>query len=609
MMDVRQIYDLYLERKKRLSPTHQAALTVKAAYYGDIVLPVPELDRADKPLVANLLYQGGEQRAMRVASTMPDVQYPSLNPGKSTYDRDARRRRLVNLAWWDDTQMRIKLRKRARHMVFYASTPVVVRPNFMEGRPDWAVRNPMTTFAPEMDIGEMCPPDVIFTYTKSMPWLIKTYPDQSKRVNQHPDPAMSYIILDFMDENEYVTAVIGAKYEPSSNNQYDIQNQPGSPDGEIVELDRVKNRLGKCPAVIAGRIGLEHPRGEFDGVVGLYQAQARMMALMSIGMQRAVWPEEWLVDNPNSPDGAQIVTHADPLHGITGRITGGDLKLVHPLPEAFGSNLVDQLERAFRIEAGVPAELGGESTSNVRTGKRGDSILSAVLDFPIQEEQELLEVALREECKLAIEIDKAYFPTKKSIYLSGSAGMIDYEAAQFWAGVQNLWVKYSHAGVDAQGLPVEMGQRIGMGTLSKRSAMEIDPLIEDPQAEFDRMNQETMRQGLMQSLMAMAQDPSSAPMIAQIMLSARESETEIEDAVIAIHAKMQAEQAQQAQEQQQQQGAPGAEAQPGMAAPGAAIQAPPVSSQNLTALLSGLHRQSTAGQVAPGGATPVGAPA
>lgn len=605
MMDRRQIYDLYLERRKRLEPTHQAALTVKAAYYGDIVLPVPELDRADKPLVANLLYQGGEQRAMRVASTTPDIAYPSLSPGVALRDKEARQRRLVNLAWWDDDQMRIKLRKRARHMVFYASTPVMLSPNFADGRPSWKIMNPLTTFAPEMDIGESCPPDCIFTYTKSIQWLTKMYPNAVQRVNRHPDPATSYIVLSYVDDAEYVTCVIGEKYTPTtSSNRYDIQNQPGTPDGEIVELDRVPNRIGRSPVVIAGRIGLDQARGEFDGVVGLYQAQARMMALMALGMQRAVWPEEWLIDAPNG-EGAQIVQHADPLHGITGHITGGDLKLVHPLPEAFGSNLVDQLERAFRIEAGVPAELGGESTSNVRTGKRGDAILSAVLDFPIQEEQELLEVSLREECKIAIDIDKAYFPTRKSVYLTGTNGLLTYEAADFWAGVQNMWVKYSHAGVDAQGLPVEIGQRVGMGTMSKRTAMDVDPLIEDPQLEFDRMYTEQMRAGLAASIVALAQDPANAVKVARIIQKAKASETEVEDAVVQIDRIMQQEQAAQAQAQMAG-GAPTPGGQPGLA--GQAIQPPPPSAQALTALLSGLHRQNVAGNATPtGGASLVGA--
>ncbi len=606
MMDIRDIYDLYDQRKKRLSTSHQAALRVQQAYYGEIVLPLPEIDRAERPLVANLILSGGEQRAMRVASTMPDVQYPSATPGQALADKKARQRRLVNLSWWDDDLMAVKLRKRARYMVFYASTPVVLRPNFKELRPTWSVRNPLSTFAPEMDVGELTPPDVIFTYMKSYAWLCQQYPEKVKKLNRHPDNAYSYVCLEYIDEHEYVTAVIGEKYQPTTTAYGQEQNAPTSPDGEIVELERVPNRLGRTPCAVAGRIGLEHARGEFDGVVGLYQAQAKLMALMVHGVQRSIYPEEWLVDNPNDPEGARIVTHADPMHGITGRITGGDLKIVHPLPEVLASNIGNQLERAQRIESGTPAELGGESTSNVRTGKRGDAILSAVLDFPIQEEQQLLEVSLREECRIAIEIDKAYFPQSKSVFFSASAGMIDYQAADFWAGLQNLWVKYAHAGVDAQGLPVEIGQRVGMGTLSKRSAMEIDPLIEDPQGEFDRMNTETLRASLLQSIAALAQDPAMAPIVAEITKTQLGSEVWIEDAVLEVQKKMQEMQAAQAAAQPDPLAGPAPESQPGMAAP-AAIQPPSPSTSNLADLLSSLNRGRTAGQIPGGGMTLEGA--
>lgn len=607
MMDVRDIYDLYEERKKRLSTSHQAALKVQQAYYGEIVLPLPEIDRAERPLVANLIFSGGEQRAMRVASTMPDVRYPSATPGQPLADKKARHRRLVNLSWWDDDLMALKLRKRARYIVYYAKNSVVLRPNFREQRPTWQVRNPLNTFAPELDVGELCPPDVIFTYTKSYAWLAKQYPEQAKKLNLHPDQAMSYICLEYIDDHEYVTAVIGEKYQPTSSAYGQEQNAPTSPDGEIVELERVVNRLGRTPAVITSRVGLEHARGEFDGVVGLYQAQAKLMALMVHGVQRSIYPEMWLVDNPNDPEGAQIVTHADPMRGITGRVTGGQLITIHPTPEVLASNIGNQLERAQRIESGTPAELGGESTSNVRTGKRGDAILSAVLDFPIQEEQQLLEVSMREECRLAIEIDKAYFPQSKSVFFSASAGMITYDAADFWEGLQNLWVKYAHAGVDAQGLPVEIGQRVGMGTMSKESAMEIDPLIEDPKGEVDRMNNEAMRGAMLASISAMAQDPTMAPVVARVMAKFRSADKNIEDAILEVHEVMQAEQAAAQEQAQAAAAAPMAGQQPGMAEPVAAIQPPSPSTSNLADLLSSLNRGRTAGQIPGGGMTLEGA--
>lgn len=557
------------------------------------MLPLPELDRQEKPLVANLLLQGGEQKAMRVASTMPDIYYPSSNPGKVTYDDRARTRKMVNLAWWDVDRMRLKLRKRARHMVYYASSPVMLRPNFKEARPTWQVRNPLTTFAPEMDAGDLVPDDIIFTYVKSYAWLQSRYPEQANRVAGDTIQDGVFQILEYQDADELVLVAYGTKIErPTQYVESEVRAEV------IIELERQPNRVGRCTAVVPGRIGLEHARGEFDGVVGLWQAQARIMALSQIGMQREIFPEEWLVDDPTG-DGATIVTHADPLHGIVGHVTGGKLQTVQPNLSQMSGTHMDRLERAFRIEAGIPAELQGESGTNIRTGRRGDSVLSAVMDFPIQEHQEILAVALQEENKAAVAIDKAYFPRKKSIWISATAGEIDYEANTLWEN-DTHFVKYAHAGVDAQGLVIETAQRVGAGLMSKRSAMETDPLIDDPEAEFDRMEIEHIRDGLLQGLAAMAQDPTMAPIVASVTMKLRSSEVEIEDAVTQVHEAMQQMQAAQAQQAQAAgppgagPGGPGPEAQPGMAQPIPSIPQAPAGITNLTGLLTQLKRGGNA---------------
>jgi len=75
--------------------------------------------------------------------------------------------------------------------------------------------------------------------------------------------------------------------------------------------------------------------------------------------------------------------------------------------------------------------------------------------------------------------------------------------------------------------------------------------------------------------------------------------------VLAVHNQMQAEQAAQAQAQQQQAMA-GPGAQPGMAQPGGvpAVGPLPPSQQNLTALLSSLHRQQGASRESGGTGVP-----
>lgn len=587
-----EILGLYQTRHARLQPIHRSALEVRAAYYGDITLPMPEIDRNEKPLVANLLFSAGEQKAMRIGSTMPDIYYPSVDAGAPRADQRARQRKLVNLAWWDEDVMALKMRKRARHMVYYASSPVMVRPNMKERRPTWKIRNPLTVLAPELDVGDVTPEDVIFTYTKSYAWLTSRYRDKMALFGEPEKVADGvFTILEYQDADDNVLLVVGSKVETSGPGY----NPTVTKVDVCVELERTPNRVGRCTAVLAGGIGIDHARGSFDGTIGMWQAMGKLMALEAIGMQRSIWPEQWLIDDPTG-EGARIVTQADPLAGITGHVTGGKLQPIMPQLNQGGMNLINVMERGIRIEGGIPAELGGESTSNVRTGRRGDQILSSVLDFPLQEMQEILAKSLKEENRLAVAIDKAYFPTSKSIFVSATDGEITYEApALFETDVH--FVKYSHAGVDAQGMVIELGQMVGTGLMSKRSAMESHPAIEDAQSEFDRMNMEHMRDALLGGLAQMAQDPQMAPVIAEIMLRARSSETEVEDAVIQVHKELQAMQAQ--QQAQAQQAPPGpagampdAAGQPGMAEPTPSIAPPPGGLSNLTQLLTQLKRGS-----------------
>lgn len=596
---------LYSQRKQRLDPMHTAALEVRSAYYNDITLPIPEMDRNEKPLVANLLYATGEQKAQRVASTQPSIYYPSTDPGAPRAESRSSQRRDVTLSWWEDDRMKLKLRKRARHLVYYAASPVMLRPNFTEHRPTWQIRNPLSALGPDLDVGELCPEDIIFTYAKSYAWLARRYPNHVLQFGNEKDVCDGvFSILEYQDADDTVLLAVGDKVDRARPSYMEPLRTT-----MIVELERAPNRVGRCTAIMAGSIGLEHARGSYDGMLGMWQAMGKIMALEAIGMQRAIWPEEWLIDDPNG-DGASIVTHADPLHGITGHVTGGKLETIVPQLNQGGERLMDRLERGMRIDAGMPPELGGESGSNIRTGRRGDQILSAVMDFPLQEFQEILAVSLEEENKVAIAIDKAYFPTAKTIVLSPTGGEFEYDALKLWeTDVQ--FVRYAHAGVDAQGLVIEGAQRIGTGTLSKRSFMEMDPLVEDPQSELDRITVEHMRDALLNGVSAMAQDPQMAPVIAQILQHARQSGVEIEDAVIEIHASLQQMQAQQAALAQQQQmggpaglGGPTPEGQPGMSEPIPSIASPPQGVQNLAGLLSALKKGPPAA-VAPS----LGAPA
>ena len=98
-------------------------------YNGDVVVPLPELDTDEQSAVANLLAQGLDQTAMRIASTSPDIYCPPTDSTKKRARDNATKRRKALFGWWENSRMDLQLGKRARHLIGYSTTVTQLRFN------------------------------------------------------------------------------------------------------------------------------------------------------------------------------------------------------------------------------------------------------------------------------------------------------------------------------------------------------------------------------------------------------------------------------------------------------------------------------------------------
>jgi hypothetical protein len=471
---------------------------------GDVIVPLNELDRNTKSSVANLLVQGLDQMSMRVASTMPSPYFPALREGQDRSMKLARDRKRAMLAIWDQNRMSMKMRQRARHLLAYSNSPVYLKPNFDKRLPEWQLRNPLDTFAaPRIDIDNPVPDNVIFTYHRPYRWLMQNYGvllNGTLRV-ANPGQDTLFTILEYVCANEIVTIAMGSE---KSSDPLTGQTFPGQ---QAVELSRVINRTGMPLVVMPQRITLDKPRGQFDGLLGMYYTRARLQALTEIAIERGIFPDEYLVSRPG--ENAEIIQIADGKTGQLGVVKGGDITQLQTNPGYKTDVALDRLERQERLEGAIPAEFGGESGTNIRTGRRGESILSATVDFRVQEAQELFASSLVEEDKIAIAIEKAYWGNaSKSFYIPGTGGgMKDYTPNKMWE-TDFHYVSYSASGADINNLVISLGQRLGTGLMSKESAREADPMISDPELERDRIVAEAIESALLQSVQAQAADPN-----------------------------------------------------------------------------------------------------
>lgn len=504
MLTTEEIVALYQQRRKSQGPIKEQMRQVRNLANGDVVVPLNELDKNAKTSVANLLVQGLDQMSMRVSSTMPTPWFPPTKEGSERSKANARQRKRAMEAIWDHNRMKMKLRRRARHLLAYSQSSVVIKPDFRTLMPTWSVRNPLDTFpATVEDSDDPLPYDCIFTYRTSASFLLRNYGDAvSNRLRMgRIDADTKYTMLEYVSPDAIQLVVLGADDDASLT--------PAERMGlEAIMLENIPNRTNQPLAVVANRITLDKPRGQFDGILGMYYTRARLQALTEIAIERGIFPEEYLV--ANSGENPEILQVADGKSGVLGVVKGGTIQQLQLNPGYKTDTALDRLERQERLEGAIPAEFGGESATNIRTGRRGDSVLSATVDYRVQEAQAVFEHSLIEEDKIAIAIEKSYWGNfQKSFYVPGrsAAGRSLYVPEQLWTNDFH-YVSYSAAGSDMNSLIVGLGQRLGAGLISKESAREADPLISDPDFEHDRIIAEGVESALLSSIQQQAVDPN-----------------------------------------------------------------------------------------------------
>ena len=634
MKSADEILGLYYQRLSSRGDYLGRMKEISANYHGDIMVPLPELDSNEKPAVANLLAQGIDQFSLRVSSVLPDVQYPALRGNISSSVENARKRRQATLGWFDMNDMGIKMRRRSRYQVAYASSPVSIHPvslnpNDKREIPFWRVRNPLFSFpADTIDPDNMEPMDCIFEDRRPLRWIKAFYPDSARALYKgKANDDTLFTILEYTDAYETVLVAVGAAKESKGFMAGEIQAGASQ-----IVLDRVPNRAEICPVVVPTRIGLDRVQSKFEAMLGMFQRQAKLDALQTIAVFRGVFPDEWLIPHPNA-QGLQpkVVKYADGKAGEIGIIQNGQITAMNPQPGMHSSETLDRLERSARLSAGIPPEWGGESGSNIRTARRGESVMSNAVDPDIQETQEIFAASMQAEVRRAIAIQKAYYGSKPTLFLLGMNGEVagppDYTPDEAFE-TDLVKVSYPLPGSDANQMTVMIGQKVGIGEMSLETAMTLDPFIRDPESEMAKIQADGLRKALLSGLEQQAVQGQLDPhTIARIIQKVGDGRTPIENAVEMVHKEMQDEQAKQQQEQQQQQGQqpqgqqpgvpgvppgmpgmpqPGPEGQPGMAMPGSAggppvapeqagqptISQPGPSLDNLSQLLGSLHATS-----------------
>lgn len=597
-----QIRGLYQELKTGRGALMATMHDICKHIDGSWALPLPEMDQIDKPAVANLMAQATDQLAMRVSSVSANISSLPVSTKTAISALRAQQRKMAVMGWHEMNRTQLLQRLRARYLIAYGLAPARISPMGDDDRriPHVQALNPLHVFpAPTHSHTNYEPDYCISVETHSLFWLETRFPEATKVLHKGQRRDIPYTILRYEDANETTLVAVGSD-EISTSDRHGYEKQPDGDAPEVI-LSSIPNRMGLCPIVVPTRMTIAGVSGQFNSMVGMYEQQARLDALTYIAIRDSVFPEQWLVSHPNAPAKPGIIRDANARDGTIGIVEYGQIETVHKEPGQLAFQYQSQLERAQRLTAGLPAEFGGESPSNVRTARRGEFVMGNVVDMPIQEYQEIFEASFEAEHRRMIAVQMKYYPEPtKFFFLPGEdTTPADYDPKEIFGESRHIRAKFPLPGVDSSAMTVAIGQKIGMRTMSNRTAMELDNTIDDVDLEISRIEEEGLLLAIEQALQAEAQAPGGASFveISEILDLKRKENIPLDQAVLKAQKEKQAQQA--APPEPQEQGEPGAQdpdQMPGLhAAPGApgqapaAIPAPSASSQNLMQMLASLH--------------------
>jgi hypothetical protein len=592
-MNVQEITTLYKQRLNFYGPLHQKMKLIQSIYNGTMEVPLPDMEDSTMPSVPNLLAAGVDQMAGRITSVVPSVNFASVKPGVRVSDRRAQTASRVVTGWWQADRVPMKMKQRGRHQIAYGMSPVVIRWDNKHKRPTWQVRHPLETY-PSTDLlpGQLSPNDCIFAYRRSVGWLrSKGYGDRIVALTgdyEMPNDA-SILLIEYVDT--YETHLVAAGYKTPDPYAITELDMVGS-QLRGVTLERYPNMSGDVnPVVIPMRVTLDTAGGQFDNMIGMYYQQAKLMALEVIAVEKGIFPDTYLVSRPGEV-GRFLDGPHDGRTGMVNIIAGGDIREVVSQPGYLTNPTIDRLERNQRVTAGIPAEFGGESSSNIRTGRRGDAVLSAVIDYPVAEAQQTFGYALQEENEAAIELAKQWDGNSKRTLFVGTgnaARPVTYVANETFETAEHV-VSYPASGADLNSLIIGIGQRVGLGIMSKQTAATLDPYIDNPEVERDAIITEGLEQALMSGLQQQAAAGAIPPLVvAKIMKLVKDDKMELAEAMNKVTEEALKEQEEKQPEPTTDSLTADATVQ-AMAGPQAAVQGPNPSQENLGSLLSTLRR-------------------
>jgi len=470
-----------------------------------------------RPIIANLIDVAAKDMAEQTG-VIPTI----TAAGDSSLDDSARTRadkctKIANF-YISASRLGTTLISGADRYHTYGFVPLRVEPNFKEKRPHIHVEDSVGAYFDMDRYGTVTA--YARLYRRKAGDLVAKFPE-----------AESQILMNGMtrtDPNELIEVV---RWYDAKTTVMFLPSRSG------MVLSSVPNRIGRVPVAIALRPSLDdEQRGQFDDVLPIYAAKARLAMLTMDAIQKAV--------------DAPLALPQD----VTQFAVGGDAVIRSNSPEKIRRVPLDVPQNAFAQEGMLADEMrlgsrfsptrAGNIDSSIVTGQ-GIKALQAGFDGQIKVAQSILGEAIGEAVSIAFAIDEAYFgdvEKEVSSTVNGSQYKLKYKASRDIRGNHGVIVEYGlMAGLDPNRALVFALQARGDKLLSRGFVQRNLPISLNASEEERAIDIEEMRDSMKASIASLSnaipqmvmqgQNPLDVIEKISLVIKQRKKGVSLEDAV------------------------------------------------------------------------------
>lgn len=472
-----------------------------------------------KPIVANLIDVVAKDLSEQIGviPTITATGDSSLN--ESARSKADKRTKIANF-YIAASRLPTHIIRAADQLITYGFVPLRVEPNFKEQRPHIHVEAAEGSYFDIDRFGEV----LVYAHT-----FHRRAGDLAAKFPEHADKILRRSAFGAStDASQYIEVV--RWYDKNTSVMF-------LPDREGLVLAQTPNLTGRVPVAVALRPSLDgEARGQFDDVLPVYAAKARLALLMMEATQKSVE--------------APLAIPQD----VTQLSVGPDAVIRSNSPEKIRRISLDMPSMAFaennllgeelRFGTRFPESRAGQADGSIVTGQ-GVKALQAAFDGQVKSAQSILGESLGDAVSIALEVDETYFPNA-SKEVSGSANGVPYKLrykpSTDIAGNYGVMVEYGlMAGLDPNRALIFALQARGDKLLSRNFVRRNLPITLNSSEEERAIDMEEIRDSMKAGIAALAgaipqmasqgQDPSQIIGRMARVIAERKKGTALEDAV------------------------------------------------------------------------------